>query len=378
MRKRIGLLSLCFLLACPLLFGAANNPFSPNAQRVQGPDKTGNQGYPIAVVGAPGGDPVNVAVTAAPTTCVTQCTSPWVVSGTVTANQGGAPWSVSQSGAWTVTANQGTSPWVTGFGGVRQPVDCTQTTSPWAVSGTITANQGTNPWTVKANDTDGTAATGNVFPSGGVDGGNTTRRWDVESDGTGQVSLHNSTVNREKRFGTTTFRTVGNAAAVQNLATIELTGSAGSCVRIRRVYVASCYTAALAAFDCSVLIGRTTAVPTGGTALAKVAYDTRSGSLAGVIVRGATAGDGGAATAITATIVKAFERQFIGRIHTAVGQTAYGGSAELIRDGESSANYPVIGNGQAMVIQVENATAASNAATNHYVVAIEWEEATQI
>ena len=31
------------------------------------------------------------------------------VSGTVTANQGGAPWSVSG----TVTANQGTSPWVT-------------------------------------------------------------------------------------------------------------------------------------------------------------------------------------------------------------------------------------------------------------------------
>lgn len=35
------------------------------------------------------------------------------VNGTVTANQGGAPWSVSQSGAWTFTANQGTSPWVT-------------------------------------------------------------------------------------------------------------------------------------------------------------------------------------------------------------------------------------------------------------------------
>jgi hypothetical protein len=32
---------------------------------------------------------------------VNQGTSPWVVSGTVTANQGGAPWSVSQSGTWT-------------------------------------------------------------------------------------------------------------------------------------------------------------------------------------------------------------------------------------------------------------------------------------
>jgi hypothetical protein len=35
------------------------------------------------------------------TTAVTQSTSPWVVSGTITANQGAPPWSVSQSGAWT-------------------------------------------------------------------------------------------------------------------------------------------------------------------------------------------------------------------------------------------------------------------------------------
>lgn len=60
------------------------------------------------------------------TGAVTQGTSPWVISGTVTANQGGA-WTVAatQSGAWTtgrtwtlasgtdsVTVAQGTSPWV--------------------------------------------------------------------------------------------------------------------------------------------------------------------------------------------------------------------------------------------------------------------------
>jgi hypothetical protein len=44
---------------------------------------------------------------------VTQVTSPWVVSGAVT--QGGAPWSVSQSGAWSV--GQTGAPWsVTGSG----------------------------------------------------------------------------------------------------------------------------------------------------------------------------------------------------------------------------------------------------------------------
>lgn len=136
---------------------------------------------------------------------VTQGTVPWVVSGTVTANQGGTwtvqpgntanttPWlvSASQSGSWTVTANAGSGTFafsssqlpaaldgsgflkvheqgtatvsgtvaatqsgtwnvnatqsgtwtVTGAGGTF-PV--TQSTSPWVVSGSVTANAGTN------------------------------------------------------------------------------------------------------------------------------------------------------------------------------------------------------------------------------------------
>lgn len=68
--------------ACP-----ANNPISVNALTVQGPDPTGNAGFPIAVVGATG-CPLDVNVASSISQCVTQCTSPWVVSGTVTANQG--------------------------------------------------------------------------------------------------------------------------------------------------------------------------------------------------------------------------------------------------------------------------------------------------
>jgi hypothetical protein len=155
-----------------------------------------------------------------------------------------------------------------------------------------------------------------------------------------------------------------------------LTGQSGKCVRIRRVYVAVSYTAVLTAVDSTVLIGRTTATPSGGTTMALVKWDTRNTPNA--VVRGATASDAGTATAITATIVKPFERMFIGRIHTAVGQTLSGGGIELIHTDDSSANAPVLANGEAMVIQVENATAASNAATNHYVVTIDWEEAGQI
>lgn len=80
-------------------------------------------------------DSVNVGNFPA-TQAVTQSTSPWVVSGTVTANQGGS-WTVAatQSGSWSVS--------VTGT------VAVTQSTSPWVVSGTVTANQG-GSWTVAA------------------------------------------------------------------------------------------------------------------------------------------------------------------------------------------------------------------------------------
>jgi hypothetical protein len=82
-----------------------------------------NDGYGTAisstVVGGKSGLDINLINS---TIAVTQSTSPWVVSGTVTSNQGGA---------WTVTANQGTSPWV--------------------ISGTVTAAEDKNYGTVGVN-----------------------------------------------------------------------------------------------------------------------------------------------------------------------------------------------------------------------------------
>ena len=77
--------ALAWLLLSPLVavwgIGVANNPNSPNAITVQGPDPTGNQGYPVAVVGATG-CPLDVNVTGFNSSpCVTQCTNPWVVAG---------------------------------------------------------------------------------------------------------------------------------------------------------------------------------------------------------------------------------------------------------------------------------------------------------
>lgn len=96
---------------------------------------------------------------------VTQSTSPWVVSGTVTANQGSPPWSVSQSGTWTV--QQGTPPWSVSQSG-------TWTTGrTWTLgSGTdsVTSVQGTSPWVTNisqfggSNVVTGTGASGAGIP----------------------------------------------------------------------------------------------------------------------------------------------------------------------------------------------------------------------
>src|SRR5208283_1973997 len=153
--------------------------------------------------GSPAVQALDVYVVNSPTTCVTQCTSPWVVSGTVAATQSGT-WTVgitgqtytavgspavsslnvfveggnvvvsgtvsisgtvtvtgtvaaTQSGTWTV--QQGGAPWTVNLGNVgttsygspavqaldvyvvNSPTTCvTQCTSPWVVSGTVSVS----------------------------------------------------------------------------------------------------------------------------------------------------------------------------------------------------------------------------------------------
>lgn len=112
------------------------------------------------------------AVTAIGIVGVTQATSPWVttstisgistvtgtvfatlagtsvVAGIVSATQGTSPWIV----AGTVSATQGTSPWVVS----AAAVGVTQSTSPWVISGAVSSTQGTVPWSVNATQFAGT------------------------------------------------------------------------------------------------------------------------------------------------------------------------------------------------------------------------------
>lgn len=131
---------------------------------------------------------------------VTQGTSPWVVSGTVTANAGTGNFTVVQpSGAnlhvdvdnfpaiqpisGTVTANQGTSPWV-----VSGTVLVNQGTSPWVISGTVIANAGSGTFLV-----DGSAHTQPV--SGTVTALQGTSPWVVSGTVTTSpnVNVHDGT-----------------------------------------------------------------------------------------------------------------------------------------------------------------------------------------
>lgn len=176
-------------------------------------------------------------------------------------------------------------------------------------------------------------------------------------------------------FRGATFRTLGNAASPQNLLTLECS-SDGDIIIIRSVDVICSYTAALTAVDNCVTLSFATG-PTGGTDLRAAGNVPQSRANTGYlgtkfVVRGATAADGGAATAIVAASLGAFRRAFVGRIHTAVGQTRH--EVTRLLDAQDQPIYLMSG-GQAILVQVINPTAANNAATVHYVVMVEFEVA---
>jgi hypothetical protein len=93
----------------------------------------------------------------------------FTVAGTVTANQGGAPWSQNLTQVNSVAlgspSNYGTSPGAVSVPGVNAFVTNTVT-----VSGTVTANQGGAPWTVNpgSNSNFGVVATGAAVPANAV------------------------------------------------------------------------------------------------------------------------------------------------------------------------------------------------------------------
>lgn len=108
----------------------------------------------------------------------TQGTSPWIVAGTVSATQGTSPWVVSaaaigatQSGVWAVNSTVTSIPGV-GPTGTTAPttaivngiivsgtLQAVSSTFPMPVSGALSATQGTSPWVISAAAIGATQAT---------------------------------------------------------------------------------------------------------------------------------------------------------------------------------------------------------------------------
>lgn len=172
-------------------------------------------------------------------------------------------------------------------------------------------------------------------------------------------------------FSAASFRTLGSAATPHNLLTIENI-DATKLVTIRRVTVQLDATAVLTSVMPQVKASRATGVPTGGTALSKAQFDTANASNANTIVRGATASDGGVATAITATAGTTIWQQYCMRMHTVVGQVLAPDNNVLPLLVETK-DF-ILRQNQALLIQIVASAGTSNPATNHWFCNVVWDE----
>ena len=178
------------------------------------------------------------------------------------------------------------------------------------------------------------------------------------------------------RGSATGFRVAGDGAtATNNLLTIASLAD-GPRIRIASLEVLHNSTAALVTPGLQAIFSRTTAIPTGGTALVKRGFSTTgstSASSGRVEVLYGTASDGGAATPITATAeAGAFSQKFLDRLHTAVGQ-ALPGEVDLL-PGLAKIEALIIPSGGGVVVQALTVDAANIPITDHFIVLISWEE----
>lgn len=170
-------------------------------------------------------------------------------------------------------------------------------------------------------------------------------------------------------FSAASFRILGTAATPHNLLTIENTDATVQ-VRIRDISIQLDATAVLTAVMPLTKVSRATGVPSGGTTLSKAQFDTANASDAQVVVRGANASDGGAATAITATAGTTLWQEYQMRMHTVVGQVLSPPSrmpTVLVKD-------LVLRQNEAILVQVVASAGTSNPATNHWQVTVTWDE----
>jgi hypothetical protein len=173
-------------------------------------------------------------------------------------------------------------------------------------------------------------------------------------------------------YAATTFRTLGSAGTPQNLLTIENPAASLVNVVIRDITIMSDSTAALLTLAPQSILSKPAVLPTGGTVLTSVKY--RSSYAAAVaIARGATASDGGVATAITATAGTSIWQQYLDRQATNVGLVAHP-NYRMIPDVGADLRQLILVPGESVLVQLVGAAAA----TTHMICNVAWTEYTAL
>ena len=165
-----------------------------------------------------------------------------------------------------------------------------------------------------------------------------------------------------------TFRTLGVAAATQNLFTLENPAASTKNVVIRGLNIMSDSLAALLTIAPQAILSKPAVLPTGGTVLSAVKYKT-SMATAVAIARGGTASDGGGATAITATAGTSIWQQYLDRQATSVGNIPHP-NYSMIPDVGADLRQLILVPGESVLIQL----VTSVAATTHLIVNCNWTE----
>jgi hypothetical protein len=171
----------------------------------------------------------------------------------------------------------------------------------------------------------------------------------------------------------TTFRTIGNAAVLQDLLAIKNGKDSDRSLKILALILSVETTAALTAVMPNIVTYRTKVEdqqPGGGTSIDKVGLfpSMGVGGSLDIVALGATDADGAVLTPITQVggIGDRVWQSFGRRMHTLVGEVQ-GITHNLLPP--ICEKYPLVINpAQALFVRLSAAAAASNPATNHYIV----------
>lgn len=169
------------------------------------------------------------------------------------------------------------------------------------------------------------------------------------------------------------FRIPGNAATTQTLATLHNATGSAVLVNVDRIIVDELSTAAKAitVIPPVLRLYLITALPTGGTLLNKVGFDSTYTSSASVTVRAGASADR-TASAITATIPTTTRLAEFTSVRTITGAGIETSAPYIFLDGAAAVTLRAL-EGIAVVLE-DTVVTTGNPATDTYTVAFEWEE----